>query len=208
MVRPKASQEKLQFALLFADAISTNSIKEGGDCRFLVDRKGDASIFSLLSSCLPNLVDIQYRDAVTQVQLNKHLVKCGYIPFRQRNRIKGTTDQWDRGVSRWKNRRWVDPNDKHDLSHLQMRLQDLRKLIYPETIATETVIKHLKGIHRLNSNNTPMCRIPKLVCSSRLLRRLQLGELSMKPCPAFKLMRSELAILATSFYQVLQLLTL
>jgi hypothetical protein len=197
MVRPKPSHEKLRLAVFFANAVTRERIQSNDDCNLLIDRKGDTSIFNLICTCLP-CFDSQQRDVVTEVQFNKHLVKCGYIPFRYRNRIRGTTDQWEKGLPRWKNRCWANPFNDDELTLIQSRLKALRDLFPDERISPEEIVKHLIAIVRQHIRESQVPRNH----SQRFQCRLLLGEYAIKPCPALAFLRPEFAFLALSFYQV------
>ena len=196
MVRAKASTDSLTTGLYFANAVSLER-DSGDEYRHLIDRRGNATIFAVLKKCLPNLVDGCNRQALSEVQLNKFLVKNGYIPFRQRNRVKGTIDQWEKGQLRWKNRRWVNPADDHDLSHLKHCLSKLEFRIPSAKIDIDHVVSCLSAVVR---GSPEVISLPRNRMWTN--HRLILGETGMQPCPTLRLLRPEFAVLALSFYQV------
>jgi hypothetical protein len=137
MGRPKACERSKRIACLFANAVSCNRIDERDGNR--IDCKGPHSIFSLLATCLPEMVrdskDMHpaNRTGVSEVELNKFLTSSGFLACRERHRISSSTiTKWSKGVKRWSNRRWIDPRKPGDLFFLNARMAELHHA-FPET---------------------------------------------------------------------------
>ena len=195
MVRPKPSFEILKVALNFANAVTKDKL-QAADCNNSIDVHGSESIYSLLCECFPSLG--QGKFALSEKQLNKHLVKHGYIPFRHRNRIKGTKDQWDRGCYRWKNRCWVDP--AQDLTHLKACLDELDLPTQSLKISVLNVsVQFLENMFGGFLSKSAMAR--SRVWQPRR-HRLLLGEAGIRPCATMARIRPELAPLLNYFYHV------
>ena len=196
MVRPKASPEKLDVALCFANAVTIEK-EEKNKLQLPVDRHGDATIFSVLRNCLPILVDSLFRDSVSETQLNKHLKANGYHPFRQRQRIKGTSNLWKKGRLCWKNRRWVDPADDDDLSNLRNRITELNIYFPSAKVNICKVIDNILFAVARSHKSTGAIR-REAVRSHRLI----LGETGLRPCEMLRLISPDYAIVVHYYYQV------
>ena len=196
MVRPKASPEKLDLALCFANAVTIEK-EEKNKLQLPVDRHGDATIFSVLRNCLPILVDSLFRDSVSETQLNKHLKANGYHPFRQRQRIKGTSNLWKKGRLCWKNRRWVDPSDDDDLSNLRNRITELNTYFPSAKVKLCKVIDNILFAVARSHKSTGAIR-REAVRSHQLI----LGEKEMRPSATLRRISPDYAILAHYYYQV------
>ena len=137
MGRPKACERSKRIACLFANAVSCNRVDDRDGNR--IDCKGPQSIFSLLATCLPELVrdskDLHpaNRTGVSEVELNKFLTSSGFLACRERHRISSSTiTKWSKGIKRWSNRRWIDPRKPGDLFLLNARMAELHQA-FPET---------------------------------------------------------------------------
>ena len=137
MGRPKASDRSKHISCSFANSVTYTRIDERDGHR--IECKGPNSIFSLLSTCLPELVresrDLHpvNRTGVSEVELNKFLTSSGFIPCRERHRISSSNmTKWSKGIKRWSNRRWIDPRRPGDLFYLNTRFAEMYEL-FPET---------------------------------------------------------------------------
>lgn len=209
MVRSKGSPENLGLALAFANAVTRN-IDDAADHVYLVDKKGNAAIYLLMIRCLPHLGQNQSRDSLSEIEFNKHLQKNGYVPYRKRNRIKGTVDQWQKGTYRWRNRRWIDPWSHGDISYLSHRLTEFSR--YDACVEIKSVLNLLVEMHLTDSSGS--CSKIKSdgvvtnAISNQVIRyctayhRISLLESRLTLCPILRRIPSFVASLAVSFYQV------
>jgi hypothetical protein len=131
-MRPKASQQNLQIAAAFANAVTIQDCDtKHFNTLALVNCKGSCSIFAALSVCIPDIVrwpekhDLFGTAGVSEIELNKFLARSGYTSVRHRNRIKGTNDKWTKGFQRWKNRRWADARNFEELRQLWAQLAEI-----------------------------------------------------------------------------------
>ena len=129
-MRTKGSVEWLKVGLEFANAVTVEINDQRSSCS-LVDCMGPNSVFAALSLSIPSITrtceghDV-LKGAISSIELCKFLIKSGYESCRHRNRVKGTKDKWTKGVRRWKNRRWVDPDQADELAHLKANLDELK----------------------------------------------------------------------------------
>ena len=129
MVRAKASAENLEIAAKFADAITIRQSQR--KITGLINCKGSSSIFAALRQCLPSLTRLpkdsalNYSEAVSEIELNKHLVRLGYVSYRHRHRIRGTKDKWSKGLQRWRGIRFINPKIPSELETLNVHLAEL-----------------------------------------------------------------------------------
>ena len=128
-MRPKASQDNLQFAAAFAECLSVRSDDLRANTT-AIRCKGPTSLFAALRIGIPEIVRDHYgvgqKGAVSEIELNKFLVRSGYITFRYRQRIRGAKDKWSKGVHLWKHIRWLDPSSPNDLDLIKRQLSQLR----------------------------------------------------------------------------------
>jgi hypothetical protein len=133
-MRPKASPQHLQIAAAFANAVTIRSSEPKLNNEvfpFVVKCKGPTSVFSALKVCIPDIVrssnDYSYtiKDAVSEIELNKFLVRSGYVSLRHRSRVKGTKDKWTKGFQRWRFLRWLDPRNPEELSQLKENIAEI-----------------------------------------------------------------------------------
>jgi len=107
-----------------------------------------------MATCVPELLrfsdesGVKNRSGITESELNKYLVKCGYSKFRDRKRVKGTSDKWDEGCPKWKGREWMNPSDDDDICELRDRLRDCLAFVtnMDLCILEEAIITNLKSI--------------------------------------------------------------
>ena len=129
MVRPRASLETLHFAGAFAEAVTAKLDPRTAKTGSKVECRGANSVFAALSICHPHLVrngnEPAKKGAVSEIQLLKYLAQIGFIPFRHRKRILGTTDKWSNGCRQWKNLRWVQVDKPEELERLKARLDEI-----------------------------------------------------------------------------------
>jgi hypothetical protein len=131
MVRPKASEKNLKIAADFADAITTRIPKNDEKKQNMqVTCKGSNSIFAALRFCLPKITRhpneavLLHRNGVSEIELNKYLIKNGYESSRHRRRIYGT-NRWCKGILLWTNIRWIDPEIPEELEAMNFHLEEL-----------------------------------------------------------------------------------
>jgi hypothetical protein len=124
MGRPRASEKNLAIAFSLADVITKKCSRNVADCR------GKNSIFRVMTTCVPGLLrcsdesGVKNRNGITESELNKYLVKCGFSKSRDRTRVKGTSDKWDEGCPKWKGREWMNPSDDNHIGELKGRLRE------------------------------------------------------------------------------------
>lgn len=192
-MRPRPSPENMRLALHFANAITRK--KHGdGDPNLSIERNGDTSIHSLLRKCCQSCGEGKPL-GISELQLNKHLSKNGYVSVRQRNRIKGTKDQWEKGYFRWHNRCWVDPIKEE--AHLRFSLYELERLASPGKIWTHRVIIIL--METVHGSCGQMIAREQL----RPRHRIVLDEPGLQPWTSLRNIRPEIGFLALFSYQVL-----
>ncbi len=132
-MRPKASQKHLQIAAAFANAVTVRSDDSKSNQEIFPHLlcKGPKSIFSALKVCIPDIVRQSghctnvLNDAVSEIELNKFLSRCGYVSIRHRNRVRGTKDKWTKGFHRWRFLRWLDPRNPVELKQLQAQIAEI-----------------------------------------------------------------------------------
>jgi hypothetical protein len=179
-------------------------MKKGRACGKSVSCRGKKSVFGLLAACVPDLLrssdvcGIKNRNGITETELNKYLVKCGYCKLRNRKRIKGTRDKWDAGCSKWQDREWMNPLDEDDIHALKTRLSECR-IFCPNlevNFISESIIAYLKPIWisegasdvkpsegRLQvSKEEPYQQVPRL--RENVRHRLFLGETPSRLWPS------------------------
>jgi hypothetical protein len=192
-MRPRPSPENMRLALHFANAITRK--KQGdGDSNLSIERNGDTSIHSLLRKCCQSCGEGKPL-GISELQLNKHLSKNGYVSVRQRNRIKGTKDQWEKGYFRWHNRCWVDPIKEE--ANLRFSLYELERLASPGKIWTHRVIIIL--METVHGSCGQMIAREQL----RPRHRIVLDEPGLQPWTSLRNIRPEIGFLALFSYQVL-----
>jgi hypothetical protein len=129
MVRPKASEENLEIAAKFVNAITVSEAqcptrKNIGQ----INCRGSNSLFAALRQCLPILTRLPKEaalDAVSEIELNKYLARLGYVSYRYRHRIRGTVDKWSKGLQRWRNLRWINTKNLAELEMLHVLIAEL-----------------------------------------------------------------------------------
>ncbi len=136
-MRPKASQQHLQIAAAFANAVTVCCDESKINHDFfphVVKCKGPTSIFAALKVCIPDIVRLSdeyseyiLKDAVSEIELNKFLARSGYLSSRYRNRIRGAKDKWTKGFQRWKFLRWLDPRNPEELRQLSTQIAEIKK---------------------------------------------------------------------------------
>jgi hypothetical protein len=222
MGRPRASEKNLAIAFSIADVLTKRC--RNGKCANAIACRGENSVFAVISTCVPELLrssdenGIKNRNGITESETNKYLLKCGYSKYRDRRRVKGTSDKWDEGCPKWKDRQWMNPHDEDDIIELRSRLREC--LIYfPNLdldIVSEAVITKLKTIvselsnettgrePSRDSHNLALCRhIPRMRITAH--HRSVLGEIPRYRWPA-GLERVPLSFgpVFHAFYQVLR----
>jgi hypothetical protein len=204
MGRPRASEKNLAIAFSLADVITkrcSNRI-----CSNAVDCRGKNSIFRVMTTCIPELLrfsdesGVKNRSGITESELNKYLVKCGYSKFRDRKRVKGTIDKWDEGCPKWKGREWMNPLDDDDIRELRGRLRECLSFVpnMDSDIVAEAVIINLKSIwsefsdeitvskpceRSLGNSNLALCQDVPRICMT-VHHRSILGEVPRYRWPA------------------------
>jgi len=129
-MRTKGSIQCLSFGLEFANAV-TVEIDENHSAPCLVDCNGPNSVFAVLHMCVPSIVRTDansnpIKGAISSIEFRKFLAKSGYESCRHRSRVRGTKDKWTKGIKRWKNRRWIDPDNADELAHFKTKLDKLK----------------------------------------------------------------------------------
>jgi hypothetical protein len=164
MGRPKACERSKRIACLFANAVSCNRVDDRDGNR--IDCKGPQSIFTLLATCLPELVrdskDMHpaNRTGVSEVELNKFLTSSGFLACRERHRISSSTiTKWSKGIKRWSNRRWMDPRKPGDLFLLNARMTELHQA-FPETrrVSTSETVQFLLVLTSQSASSQPFAQ--------------------------------------------------
>jgi hypothetical protein len=200
MVRPRASEGNLALAFSIADVV----MKKGRTSGKYVTCRGKKSVFGLLAACVPDLMRSfevrgkENRNGITEAELNKYLVKCGYCKLRSRKRIKGTKDKWDAGFSKWQDREWMNPYSEDDIHELRTRLNECRTFCpsLEVNFISGSIIAYLKpiwiseGASDVNPDEEcleeiiqePCQQIPRMNGSVR--HRLFLGETPSRPSSA------------------------
>jgi len=118
MGRPVASTQNKVIGICFAkSAIKTTDAKMD-----LVARSGPYSVYQALTEVYPLCIQAQtnFRDGLTEVQLNKALQKAGFKRVRDRrtHATRRTDDPTGAGMYLFSGVRWRDPNDPADRNHL------------------------------------------------------------------------------------------
>lgn len=163
-MRQKGSQEYLHVAAAFANAVTVRENECTRDISAVpVDCRGRLSIFSALQVCLPHIArdnEGKIRDtvkgAISEAECNKFLAKSGYSAYRYRHRLKGVKDKWSKGVQRWKNIRWINPNNAEEAVLLQSQLH----LLYTRfpvlcTSLERSVVDFLSKLKSSPDSDTP-----------------------------------------------------
>lgn len=161
-MRSKGSPEFLKIGLEFANTVTVETGENCISCK-AVDCKGPNSIFAALSVIIPTLVrknnlEKTLRGSFSDTEFCKYLIRSGYIACRFRSRVKGTKDQWTKGVRRWKNRRWADPNNPEDMLHLRATLREFQARYSASWSIPETKI--LEFISALSNTDSLGSRSP------------------------------------------------
>ena len=150
MVRPKASEVNKAIARIFADTVTVETTSSNDQRTWFdksnptVDCRGQKSIFQALVLCLPNIVRevkdqaVKNRKGVTEVELNKFLTSSGYVSSRRRLWNSDSRMQWHR---EWCDRRWINPQCRRDLAHVQKQLLKFQR--YPE--ARSLTVDHIRA---------------------------------------------------------------
>lgn len=149
-MRAKGSSDNLMIGLEFANAITIYQDYEKASCNGVaVNCKGKNSVFAALSVCLPDLVRIEdtrkaLRGAISETELCKFLIRSGYVPYRQRSRVKGTKDKWNKTVLQWKHRRWINPLNPEECMTLKAKLAALQdRLCHSGSISEKSLLSFL-----------------------------------------------------------------
>jgi hypothetical protein len=153
MGRPRASEKNLAIAFSLADVI-TKKCCSSSICANVIACRGNNSIFRVMETCIPALLrcsgecGIMNRNGITESELNKYLLKCGYSKIRDRKRVKGTCDKWDEGCPKWKGREWMNPSDDDDTSKLRGQLRECLSYFtdLDFDLTYEAIITKLKSI--------------------------------------------------------------
>jgi hypothetical protein len=131
-MRAKGSSEFLEIALDFANALTMHKDAElRMRNNLVVNCKGSNSIFAVLSLSIPGLVRTEdgkrtMRGAISETELCKFLIRSGYISYRERTRVKGTKDKWNKTVLRWKHRRWINLLNPDECMILKTKLTEIQ----------------------------------------------------------------------------------
>ena len=129
MGRAKGSPAFLEMAKCLADGITMES-HSNDDEAAPVYCNGAQSIFGAVGMAMPTLVrtqvNPQYRQAISEIELNKVLAQAGYVSRRRRNRVPGSKNKWESGFRYWSNRRWCNSFDAGDMVHLHSHLAKLK----------------------------------------------------------------------------------
>ena len=154
-MRPKGSERNKQIAVAFAKL--TMCYDES--CTEFVHCRGPSSFFGVLEACMPwcvrnAKVGCENPVGVSEVEVNKVLLKAGFKVFRRRERIPGTTKGMRRGKRLWRFRRWIDPCDS---IHLTQNLREMH-LAFPETrcVDIDRVLISLSSLPGSSDNH--LCR--------------------------------------------------
>ena len=148
-MRAKVCQEYLTLGAAFANAATIQSSEVNPDS--WVACRGPESIHAALAKSVPNITrgsdgSLGCKGAMSEFELNKFLKSSGYKPHRIRNRIKGATNMWTKGVFRWKNRRWVDICNADELQHMKAKLADMKLESQSIEIAEHRLIEFLSEV--------------------------------------------------------------
>jgi hypothetical protein len=176
-MRAKGYLEYLKIGLDFANALTVpmGDDEYTGKYPTVVKCKGRNSVFAALSSTIPCIVRLgavskSPKGAISESEFCRFLNKSGYISYRQRSRIRGTTDKWNKGVLRWRYRRWRDPHDPDELVVLKAKIHEFRsKVAHLSLFCEDGLLEYLRVIARNSEldaqdfrNDTeivPKCRI-------------------------------------------------
>jgi hypothetical protein len=153
-MRPKASRENLHIAVSFASAITIHRIDaQISRSNDFVECKGPASIYAALRIALPDIVrDSEHsvgrkKNTLSETELIKFLCRSGYIKYRYRQRVRGTTNEWRTGSPRFKNIRWANPRNSEDMRLMDERLNGLAaRLPITSTICRSRLITFLSSV--------------------------------------------------------------
>ena len=125
-MRAKGSEEYLALATAFANAITI----QARTINSVIECRGSRSIFAALTQSTSGITrrsdSASCKGAISEIEMNKVLRRSGFTPHRVRSRIKGTTNQWTKGVILWMSRRWVDPSSEEEMLLMQTQLADLQ----------------------------------------------------------------------------------
>jgi hypothetical protein len=206
MGRPKASEHSLSQAHMFANAV-TIVTGHKNKANMSVDRRGKFSIFGLISRCFPGLVRkvdgvAGNRSIMSEIELNKYLAKHGFIASRDRNRVKGTVDQWEKGKLRWKNRRWINPSNSEDLQHLRATLSEYKIpcIFLDSDLVISKLRKFWNEILIEDGFKPSLETVPRIRTS--ICNRMLLKETSLNKSSDFKYLPFGIEHLVIPFYQV------
>jgi hypothetical protein len=113
---------------------------------------GPYSIFELFAHCLPTCArhgkntTASNRDGVSGIELNKLLAESGYVCYRKRELVPGTSNVWTRGRRRWKHRRWVNL-EGGDLGHLVGHLAAMHEeFVETRDLSTERISQAMSAL--------------------------------------------------------------
>ena len=156
MGRAKASSKNLLLAYALVDAVTEKfqcedsilGLKNLLNSAALINHRGPSSLHALVAAGCPGLVRISpetgmsNRTGMTEPELNRHLKKCGFLPWRERRRTTGVS------TYRWRNRIWRQVGDDDELASVENRLDDCSKLFqqHGETFDKTKVLSMLQDM--------------------------------------------------------------
>ena len=159
MVRPKPSFDTLDIAGDFAEIVTVKIMsRRRPKSSVKVECKGPNSIFAAIKCCLPHLARVKNepakKGAVSEVQLNKYLIRVGFIPYRHRQRVVGEPEKWSKGCQQWANVRWIDLCNPEEVQRLRERLPDIA-LRFPKkfTVCEESLFTFLNNVNSQTEND-------------------------------------------------------
>eukprot|EP00961_Rhodomonas_salina_P139731 1880423-Rhodomonas_salina.1 len=120
MGRPSASKQNKQFGVFFANVVTVPVESRNTT----VARSGEGSIFYVFAHCFPELVRIQARCGLTQLEFNKYLQTNDFPLIRKRIRRKTSVSPRKKlaffppSSFRFAGRRWRNPDTVEDLAYL------------------------------------------------------------------------------------------
>eukprot|EP00961_Rhodomonas_salina_P221949 3001449-Rhodomonas_salina.1 len=99
--------------------------------------------YDLLRDCYPETTRAGAKDGVSNCEMNKALEKKGFERVRVRQKTKTETTENVVALYRFRNRRWLDPDDPHEASALYDSWCHLNTT-FPSTLTFEKCCEHMR----------------------------------------------------------------